>query len=99
MRQVLVDHARRNRKRKTRRRHPKAPFEEALSFAPERSAEVIALDDALNALAPVDPRKCQVIELRFFGGFSVEETAQAMKLSVATIGREQDWRKHGYTGS
>jgi RNA polymerase sigma factor (TIGR02999 family) len=89
MRQVLVDHARRNRSEKRGGGAPKAPFEEALSFAPERSAEVIALDDALNALAQVDPRKCQVIELRFFGGFSVEETAQAMKLSVATIGREQ----------
>ena len=50
---------------------------------------MIALDDALKALAEVDPRKCQIIELRFFGGFSVEETAQALEVSVATIGREQ----------
>ena len=50
---------------------------------------MIALDDALNALAEVDERKCKVIELRFFGGLSVEETAQALGVSVATIGREQ----------
>ena len=89
MRQVLVDHARKHRSGKRGGGAPKAPFEEALSFAPERSSEVIALDDAMNALAAVDPRKCQIIELRFFGGFSVEETAQALDLSVATIGREQ----------
>ena len=89
MRQVLVDHARKHKSAKRGGGAPKAPFEEALSFAPERAAEVIALDDALNALAAVDPRKCQIIELRFFGGFSVEETAHSLGLSVATIGREQ----------
>ena len=50
----------------------------------------MALDDALNALAAVDPRKCQVVEMRFFGGMSVEETAEALHLSVDTIKR--DWR-------
>jgi RNA polymerase sigma factor (TIGR02999 family) len=89
MRQVLVDHARKNKSGKRGGGAPKTPFDEALSFAPERSSEVLALDDALNALAVVDPRKCQIVELRFFGGFSVEETAQALDLSVATIGREQ----------
>ena len=48
-----------------------------------------ALDDALNALAEIDPRKAKVIELRFFGGFSVEETAHALDISAATVGREQ----------
>jgi RNA polymerase sigma-70 factor, ECF subfamily len=89
MRQVLVDHARKNKSGKRGGGAPKAPFEEALSFAPERSSDVLALDDALTALAAVDPRKCQVIELRFFGGFSVEETARALDVSPATIGREQ----------
>jgi DNA-directed RNA polymerase specialized sigma24 family protein len=50
---------------------------------------MLSLDDALVALARVDERKCKVIELRFFGGFSIEETAQAMGVSVATVGREQ----------
>jgi RNA polymerase sigma-70 factor (ECF subfamily) len=54
-----------------------------------RGRDIEALDDALNALAKIDARKVQVIELRFFGGFSVEETAQAMGISVATVGREQ----------
>jgi RNA polymerase sigma factor (sigma-70 family) len=60
-----------------------------VSFAPARDRDIEALDDALNALAEVDSRKCKVIELRFFGGFSVEETAQAVGISVATVGREQ----------
>ena len=89
MRQILVDHARKHKSEKRGGDARTAPFEEALSFAPERSDDVLALDDALNALAAVDPRKCQIIELRFFGGFSVEETAQALGVSVATIGREQ----------
>jgi RNA polymerase sigma-70 factor, ECF subfamily len=62
MRQVLVDHARKHKSGKRGGRAPKAPFEEALNFAPERSSEVLALDDALNALAVVDPRFPQVNE-------------------------------------
>lgn len=89
MRQVLVDHARKHNSGKRGGGAPKAPFEDALSFAPERSMEVLALDDALQALEAFDPRKCRIVELRFFGGYSLEETAQAMELSVATIGREQ----------
>lgn len=89
MRQILVDHARRQKSGKRGGGAPKAPLDEALSFAPERSSEMVALNDALEALAKVDERKCRIMELRFFGGFSVEETAQAMGTSVATIGREQ----------
>jgi RNA polymerase sigma factor (TIGR02999 family) len=55
-----------------------------------RARELIALDDALNALAEVDPRKARVIELRFFGGLSVEETAEVLKVSPDTVLR--DWR-------
>lgn len=89
MRQILVDHARRSKSAKRGGGAPKASLDEALSFAPERSSDILALDDALEALAKVDERKAKVIELRFFGGFSVEETAQALGSSVATIGREQ----------
>jgi len=89
MRQILVDHARRNKSSKRGSGLAKASLEEALNFAPERSSDILALDDALQALAKVDERKSRIIELRFFGGFSVEETAQAMGISVATIGREQ----------
>jgi RNA polymerase sigma factor (TIGR02999 family) len=89
MRQVLVDHARRHRSAKRGDGAPVLPLDEGMSFAASKSNEVIALDDALTALAAVDPRKAKVIELRYFGGFSVEETAQALDISVATVGREQ----------
>jgi RNA polymerase sigma factor (TIGR02999 family) len=89
MRQILVDHARMTKSQKRGGGAPPVPFEVALSFAEEKGAGVLALDDALKALAEVDARKCQIIELRFFGGLSMEETAQALGLSTATIGREQ----------
>ena len=89
MRQILVDHARRNKSFKRGGGLAKASLEEAINFAPERSSDILALDDSLKALAQIDERKSRIIELRFFGGFSVEETAQAMGISVATIGREQ----------
>jgi len=89
MRQILVDHARRRNSAKRGSGAEKASLDSIVSFAPVRSRDIEALDDALNALAEVDPRKCKVIELRFFGGFSVEETAQALGISVATVGREQ----------
>jgi RNA polymerase sigma factor (TIGR02999 family) len=89
MRQILVDHARRNKSFKRGGGLAKASLEEALNFAPERSSDILALDDSLKALAQIDERKSRIIELRFFGGFSVEETAQAIGISVATVGREQ----------
>lgn len=89
MRQVLVDRARHNKSEKRGGGAPKARFEEAFRLAPACTSDVLALDDALTALARIDPRKCRVIEMRFFGGFSVEETAKALAVSVATVGREQ----------
>ena len=89
MRQILVDHARKHRSEKRGGGAANVPLNEALSLAPEHPAAVIALDDALTSLAAVDERKCRVIELRFFGGLSVEETAKALGVSVATVGREQ----------
>jgi RNA polymerase sigma factor (TIGR02999 family) len=89
MRQILVDHARRQKSGKRGGGAPKATLDEALSFAPESSTRIVALNDALDALSKVDERKTRIMELRFFGGFSVEETAQALGTSVATVGREQ----------
>ena len=89
MRQVLVDHARRRISAKRGSGTQKVSIEESVSFAPAPQREIEALDEALSALASVDERKAKVIELRFFGGFSVEETAQALGISVATVGREQ----------
>src|SRR5262249_25887150 len=67
----------------------KVSIEKTVSFSPGPGREIEALDDALKALESVDARKAKVIELRFFGGFSAEETAQALNISVATVGREQ----------
>src|SRR5882724_11389657 len=78
MRQILVDHARKRRSAKRGSGAEKVSLDSVVSFAPARSRDIEALDDALTALAAVDERKCKVIELRFFGGFSVEETAQAL---------------------
>src|SRR5262245_9941335 len=89
MRQILVDHARKHKSQKRGGGLANVPLEEALGFAPERSAMVIALDDSLTALAKLDERQAKVIELRYFGGFSVEETARALNISVATVGRDQ----------
>jgi RNA polymerase sigma factor (TIGR02999 family) len=89
MRQILVDHARKHRSQKRGSGAADLPLDEALSFAPERGSGIIALDDALHALEKFDERKCRVIEMRFFGGLSVDETAQALGISVATVGREQ----------
>ena len=65
-------------------------LDEALVISPEPSADLVAVDDALNQLAKVDERKSQVVVLRFFGGLSVEETAEVLKVSPDTVAR--DWR-------
>jgi len=89
MRQILVDHARRHHSAKRGAGAPVATLDEALSFATAKSKDLLALDDALDALAEIDLRKAKIMELRYFGGFSVEEAARALKISVATVGREQ----------
>ena len=89
MRQILVDHARRRGTAKRGSGTEHVSIEEAVNVGFGAGREIEALDDAMNALAALDPRKAKVIELRFFGGFSVEETAQALGVAVATVGREQ----------
>jgi len=86
MRQILVDYARRRRAGK--RAGPEVPLEETISFARERSADLVALDDALSALEKLDARKCKAIELRYFGGLSMEEIAQALEISPVTVRRD-----------
>lgn len=88
MRQILVDHARRTNSAKRGAGAPVVQLNEALSFAPEKSQELLGLNNALEGLAKIDRRKAQIMELRYFGGFSVEETARALNISVATVGRE-----------
>src|SRR5258708_3849134 len=88
MRRILVDHARRhNVKRGGRVQH--VSLENAAMIGSDRAADLVALDDAMQALARIDRRKVQVVELRFFGGLSVEETAEVLKVSSVTVMR--DW--------
>jgi RNA polymerase sigma factor (TIGR02999 family) len=90
MRRILVDFARsRPRVKEQEIRH--VLLEEAAVVSTERDADIVALDEALTALAEFDERKARIVELRFFGGLSVEETAEVMKLSGITIIRE--WNK------
>jgi RNA polymerase sigma factor (TIGR02999 family) len=90
MRRVLVDHARARGYRKRGGDAHRVTLDEGLVAVPERALDVVALDRALEALAAVDERKSQVIELRFFGGLSVEETAEVLHVSPDTVKR--DWR-------
>jgi RNA polymerase sigma factor (TIGR02999 family) len=90
MRRILLDRARRRVSAKRGGATPRVNLDEVPDVGSGRARELIALDDGLNALAEVDPRKAQVIELRFFGGLSVEETAEVLKVSPDTVLR--DWR-------
>jgi len=90
MRRILVDHARARGARKRGGGDARLTFDEALVVTAEARENFVALDDALEALAKFDERKSRVVELRFFGGLSVEETAAVLKVSVDTVMR--DWR-------
>jgi RNA polymerase sigma factor (TIGR02999 family) len=90
MRHVLVDYARAGAAAKRGGPHKPVALEEVGLISDERLAEVITLDEALTALAKLHPRQSQVVELRFFGGRSVEETAETLRISPETVMR--DWR-------
>jgi RNA polymerase sigma-70 factor, ECF subfamily len=89
MRRILIDHARGHLREKRGGDQVILPLNEALAFSPEHSEELLRLDEALNRLAKLDPRQGQVVELRFFGGLSVEETAESLNISPKTVKR--DW--------
>ena len=91
MRNILVGFARTRKQQKRGGGAQHVSLEEAAAVSVDRSNDLIALDVALQALARYDPRKCQIVELRFFGGLSVNETAEVMRLSPITIIRE--WNK------
>jgi RNA polymerase sigma factor (TIGR02999 family) len=89
MRQILVEHARQRNAAKRGGGAERVTLNEMIGFAPERSGDVVALDEALTQLGKQDQRKCTIIELRYFAGLSVGEIAEALAISVATVGREQ----------
>ena len=89
MRRILVDFARARGYDKRGGGAPAVELDEAVLVADEKGTDMVALDEALNALAELDERQSKVVELRFFGGLSIEETAEALKISSATVKR--DW--------
>jgi len=90
MRHILVDHARRRAGLK-RAANEQVSLDQALELSPARGSDLVALDDALTSLSARDPRKGRIVELRFYGGLSEEETAEVLKISTKTVQRE--WNK------
>lgn len=90
MRRILVESARARKFQKRGGGAQRMSFDEALVVSREPRQDLVALDDALTALSEIDPRKGQVVEMRYFGGLSVEETAEALQVSTGTVMR--DWR-------
>ena len=88
MRRILVDHARKHSSIKRGRSFSKVPLEDAVTFFHENPHQVIAVDELLTRLAHFDPRATRIVELRFFAGLSVDETAEVMGISVAKVRRE-----------
>jgi len=88
MRQILVDHARRRKASKREGSRVKVSLDQALSFPHQRGRDLVALDSGLNALEKVDARKCKAVELRYFGGLSMEEIAQVLGVSPITVRRD-----------
>jgi RNA polymerase sigma factor (TIGR02999 family) len=88
MRHILVDYARSRKSHKRGGGAVEVSLDQAAFISNERAADFVALDDALTTLAAFDERKSRIIELRFFGGLSIEETAEVLKISPATVKRE-----------
>jgi RNA polymerase sigma-70 factor (ECF subfamily) len=89
MRRILVDHARRHQAEKRGGFRQKLTLDEAVDYSRTRDVDLVKLDDALTALAQFDARQSRVVELRFFGGLTIEETAEALSVSPATV--KVDW--------
>jgi RNA polymerase sigma factor (TIGR02999 family) len=89
MRRILVDHARTHHAAKRGGNLPRLSLDEAIVMARERGADLLAIDELLQRLAAIDPQQARIVELRFFAGLSVEETAHALSISDRTVKR--DW--------
>jgi RNA polymerase sigma factor (TIGR02999 family) len=89
IRRILVDYARAQKAAKRGAESPKLSLDEALAASEARDLDLVALDDALSDLAKIDPQQSQIVELRFFAGLSIEETAEVLRISTATVKR--DW--------
>jgi RNA polymerase sigma-70 factor, ECF subfamily len=89
MRRILIDHARGHSRQKRGGDEQKISLDEALVFSEQQADELLAVDDSLNQLAKIDPRQAKIVEMRFFGGLSVEEAAEVLGVSPKTVKR--DW--------
>jgi RNA polymerase sigma factor (TIGR02999 family) len=94
MRHILTDYARSQQRKKRGGQAHRVSLEEAEAEFPHRSTDLLALDEALNALGRIDERKSRVVELRFFGGLSVKETAEVLDVSEDTVNRDWKFAKH-----
>jgi len=103
MRRILIDHARRHAYAKRGGGAQQVSLEEAAIVTPEQSLQMIRLDEALNSLAELDPRRSRVVELRYFGGLNNEEIARILKISENTVTRDWNiaraWLYQQLTGS
>jgi RNA polymerase sigma factor (TIGR02999 family) len=90
MRRILVDYARSRRYTKREGQWRQVPLNEAVALFHDRQTDIVALDDALRALAEIDPRKSRVVEMRFFGGLSIKEVAEVLNISAESV--QRDWR-------
>ena len=90
MRRILIERARRRRSEKRGGDPQRVSLDEVADLADRRAADLVALDDALNGLAKIDPRKSRLVELRYFGGLTIDETAEVLGVSSPTV--ERDWR-------
>jgi RNA polymerase sigma-70 factor (ECF subfamily) len=88
MRQILIDHARASNAEKRGGKAVKVPFDEVTGIASERPSAMIAIDDALTELAREDPLKAQLVEMRFFGGMTAEDSAEVLKITPAQVRRQ-----------
>lgn len=93
MRHILIDHARTRARQKRGGEAEHVSFDEAQTMTASRAAELLALDEALNELAKVDERRSKVVELRYFGGLSIAETAAVLKVQPITVSRDWRWAK------
>jgi len=93
MRRILINHAKERQAQKRQGSATKVSLDEAVSFFEKREVDLMALDEALNTLAVLDPKQTQIVELRFFGGLTIDEVAEVLGISPATTKREWDSAK------
>ena len=93
MRHILIDHARQQVRAKRGGKTQPISLDEAAVMSPERAADLLALDEALVKLATIDARRSRVVELRYFGGLNIDETAEVLKITPTTVSRDWRWAK------